>query len=500
VSPPPPAPSRPPRRWRAMTAATAAALLLGGCFAGPGDTGGTVLRVAYPFPPQHAYTPYGQDGTILSRLGVSESLTRLDADGSPVPSLATRWQRLDAATWRFELRTGAVFHDGTRVTADAVARALASAAAASPVPAELRSVRLTVRVAGPTRFDVVTSAPDPVLPQRLSSPSLPILAPAAYATGGRVDPVGHGSGPFELTRTRGTDGATLAAFGDHWDGAPRLDGLEVRYIPDATARTAALVGGEVDLVHTVPVAQADRLGDRLVEIPLPRTVSVYLNARRPALADPGARAAVAGALDTRLLARSVFEGRADPARALFGPASPWAERRPPLPRRPEATRPSGTVRIATYAERPELPEVADALAAALRGRGVTVEQDVRAYAALEPDLLAGAFDIVVASRSYLVDTGEPTSYLESDYTCDGSYNLARLCDPAVDGAVRALAGIEDVATRRQAALRAEHAVLATGGVVPVVHERARLGLAPAVTGVAEDPYERLLVTGDTAVG
>ncbi|MDX3191314.1 ABC transporter substrate-binding protein, partial [Streptomyces sp. MN03-5084-2B] len=49
-----------------------------GCFAslaGPSDGGR--LRVALAFPPSQNFSPYGQDGYLLSRLGVTEGLTRL---------------------------------------------------------------------------------------------------------------------------------------------------------------------------------------------------------------------------------------------------------------------------------------------------------------------------------------------------------------------------------------------------------------------------------------
>lgn len=40
-------------------------------------------------------------------------------------------------------------------------------------------------------------------------------------------------------------------------------------------------------------------------------------------------------------------------------------------------------------------------------------------------------------------------------------------------------------------------MLRTDALLPLVHERARIGVAPGVRGVAEDPFERLLVTTET---
>jgi peptide/nickel transport system substrate-binding protein len=116
---------------------------------------------------------------------------------------------------------------------------------------------------------------------------------------------------------------------------------------------------------------------------------------------------------------------------------------------------------------------------------------------LEPDLLEGKFDAVVGNRSYLLDSGDPISYLASDLTCGGAYNLSRLCDPAVDAAVGQAAAVTDPVARQAAALKIEDSVLATGALVPLAHERARIGIAPGVTGVPADSFERHLVTRTT---
>src|SRR5689334_24953164 len=105
------------------------------CFASAGgdssDQGGdgSRLRVALAFPPTENCSPYGADATLLSRLGVTEGLTRLDANGAAAPALAESWSRDGDRGWLFTLRD-ATFQDGTDVTPEAVAAALTRAAAA----------------------------------------------------------------------------------------------------------------------------------------------------------------------------------------------------------------------------------------------------------------------------------------------------------------------------------------------------------------------------------
>jgi peptide/nickel transport system substrate-binding protein len=122
---------------------------------------------------------------------------------------------------------------------------------------------------------------------------------------------------------------------------------------------------------------------------------------------------------------------------------------------------------------------------------------VRQYDVLEPDLFAGRFDVVLFSRAYLRDTGDPIAFLNADFGCAGSYNLPRFCDPGFDARVDAAADLTDPRARHAAALGLEADLLRGVVVVPIIHERARFGAAPDVVGLVEDPYERTLVTART---
>ena len=125
--------------------------------------------------------------------------------------------------------------------------------------------------------------------------------------------------------------------------------------------------------------------------------------------------------------------------------------------------------------------------------GFEVKLEVREYSRLESDALAGKFDAFVGARNSLVDTGDPVGVLAGDYTCDGSYNLALLCDKNVDRAVAKAADIADTAERQDAAMAAEAEILGTDAVVPLVHQRIITGVGGSVRGALLDPYERTLV-------
>lgn len=460
-------------------------------------------------PPNRRLSPFSQDAWRGAQLGASETLVNIDQVGSVTPGLAESWSQVDATTVRLKLRGGVSFHDGTALTAAHAAHSLTHAIAAKPVLRALVSVRLTATAVGGNMLELRTARPDPVLLHRLASPQLVILAPKAYGRDpGSPDPVGAGTGPYRFTSLQSTSAATLERNDDYWGGRPALAGVDVRFLPDGSARVGALRAGEVDVVNQVPIAQLPNLDERrLIEVPLPRTVSLYLvTATGRPFADPSLRAAARAAVDQTMIANSVYERRVDPGVGLFGPASVWAAARERAAARatasPPATPgdPSGKkITLATYPDKPELPETASALAAALTTRGFVVETVVRDYLTIEPDLLAGRFDAVILSRSYLLDVNDPIAYLTSDFSCAGSYNLARFCAPDFDARLAAADDRTDLPSRHAAALAFEAELVNRAVVVPLVHDRARFAAAAGVTGLATDPYERTLVTVHTTL-
>ncbi|MFI7493599.1 ABC transporter substrate-binding protein [Kocuria sp. M4R2S49] len=513
----PPCPSalRLARRGTVTGLAAAGLLLLTGCFAegsgtssAEGADGATDARIqaAMMQPPRSGLSPFSDDAFKLSRWSTGETLIRLDEAGDAQPMLATEWEQVDETTWSFTIRDGVTFHDGTALTAENAAASLARAVAAEPAPRILDGVEMDVAAEGDT-VRVTTAEVDPLVPQRLSSPQLSILAPAAYEEAA-VSPVGHGTGPFELTSLDGTSGATLERYEDYWGGAAAVAGIDVSFVPDGTARAAALRTGEADVVESVPVGQAAQVDEELLtEVPMPRTNTLYLNTEDGPFTDPALRAAAREALDPQSLVDGVYEGRADTAAGLLGPAIPYAAEgrdtdayRRLLADRAAAGDPAGEkITIGTFTDRAELPEVAVQLQQQLEAAGFEVELDVREYQYIEADALEGDFDAFILSRATVLDSGDPVAYMVSDFGCAGSFNLSRFCSETVDAALAAAEQAPPGEERRQAIMAAEAAILAEDAAVPMLHERVIQGEQDGVEGAARDPRERELITAETTV-
>lgn len=513
------------RRALALLGAGAAAGAVAACSGGSGSKGAAAngrIRLAMLQPPRSNLNPLSDDAFKLSRWSTAETLIYLDADGNALEGLATTWKRENDTTWRFTVRDGVTFHDGTPLTAERVAAALTFAAGYTTPPRILDGVKLKAAAEG-NDVVITTSAPDPLVPQRLSSPQLAILSEAAYPADGPVDPVGHGTGPFTLTAVDGTATATLERYDDYWGDKAAAAGIDVTFVPDGTARGAALRTGEADLVEAVPVSQVATVDEELLhEVPMPRTATLYLNTRDGAFKDPALRAAARDAVDVAGLVETMYEGHADAAAGLLGPALAWAAQKRPWGGSAFAgadgvaatgrtdgakatftkagTVPSGTsITLGTYTDRPELAEMVVLIAQQLEAVGFTVKQDVREYAQIEADALAGAFDCFLLSRATVLDSGDPVAYMVSDFSSTGSFALSFLADDAVDAALTKAAGIEPGEARQDAVIAAEELILASGAAVPLLHERVLQGEAAGLTGAERDPRERALITSATAV-
>ena len=92
------------------------------------------IRLAMFHAPESKLNPLTNDGSKLVRWSCAESLTTLNADGDAQELLATAWKREGETTWRFTLREGVTFHDGTALSAENAAAALTFAAGAAKPP------------------------------------------------------------------------------------------------------------------------------------------------------------------------------------------------------------------------------------------------------------------------------------------------------------------------------------------------------------------------------
>lgn len=502
------------RRWWAASALILVTALVAGCgFTGAG-AGENALRLAIGIPPRSGWSPASDDALLLMRLGVTETLTDVDVEGNARPNLATSWERNGAHEWRFTLQEGVRFHSGEPLTAAAAAESLNGVVQHTTPPRTLRGIVAGAEVAGPRTLVIHTAEPDPILPLRMGGANTALIAPAAQEGDGEIDlGAGVGTGPFEVARSDGASGVGLNRFDEYHGAAAELDRADVRFVEDASARVNGLRSGEFDLIDKLPVSQLDevRSDAGLTEstVELPRTTALHMNTDDGPFADRAVRAAAARAIDRPGIVDGVLQDRGVPATHYFGPAVPWSVDEPVPDGRPDEARQrlsdaaedSGRVpiTIGTYPDRPDLPAVTTVVADELERAGFDVRIVQEPSDQIETKALAGELDALVYSRNYLVDVPDAGNYLNSDFSCTGSLNLDRFCDPSLDGLLDSLHDVSDPEERGEQFRRADQLLADQVVGVPLFHEQDQVAHRTEVNGVPADPLERDLLTEEVSV-
>ena len=270
--------------------------------------GGTLIVGAE----EDGYTLTGDEagiGQYPLNVNVFEGLVRMDPSYGIVPVLATSWAVKDN-TWRFKLRKGVKFHDGTPFTAKAVKHTfdrIAGFGGGTPGLAKNGT-----KVVDDYTVDVTPQFPNQRLVEQIVHPEYSIIAPG-------TDPVKDqiGTGPFKLSSYKRQQQIVVDRNAAYWDGPPILDQIQFKFLPDANARRLALEGGEVGLILGVPnetVASLKSKGFDVHVSPAGAYEAMYANIGGhkgyTLLQDSAVRHAIQYAIDRDALVNGVYDGQA----------------------------------------------------------------------------------------------------------------------------------------------------------------------------------------------
>lgn len=280
----------------------------------------------------------------FSLLGnIYEPLVTRDKTLRLAPALATRWTLVTPTLWRFDLRRDVRFHDAAPFTADDVIFSLQRARGeGSDLRSQTASIKDVRRVDAFT-VEIETSAPNPILPELLTTV---YIMNKAWAERLKADkPVdrrrgvenqasfqSNGTGPYRL-RERQPGTRTVLQRHPGWWGKVEGNVDEVIFMPvgnDGT-RVAALASGEVDVIDPVPLQDVPRLLNnpalKVVQGPESRIIFLGFDQKRDELLyssvkganpfkDKRVRQAFAQAIDVQAIIKTVLRGAAKPAALL----------------------------------------------------------------------------------------------------------------------------------------------------------------------------------------
>jgi len=388
----------------------------------------------------------GWDINIMQN--VYSGLVRAGTDILPQPDLATRWEFKTPRRLEFTLRQGVKFHNGREVTAEDVKYSL-ERILDPKVPAAYASTIATIEsIETPSKYLVVLNLkrPDAAIVTNLSLASMAIVAKEAV----KPMPVGlkeemMGSGPYMFKEHIKGQRLVLVKNPNYYEkGKPLLD--QIHFIPliDETARTNALRAGQVDFIEPVPPKDvgALRRDSRIVVTGGPNLsfVAISLNTSKKPFDDARVRRALAYAIDRKEMIEKAFDGFAQP---LLGPPlipPYWAgnketyyelDRERAKRLLAEAGYPDGlktTLRIGTTSYHAAFAAVVQS---ELKKVGIEVTIQASDQASANRAWIEGNFEMYPI-RWWGSDFVDPDGAFTPLFTCKGTYNNSRFCDPELD--------------------------------------------------------------------
>ncbi|RTL61771.1 MAG: ABC transporter substrate-binding protein [Hyphomicrobiales bacterium] len=268
--------------WRHL----ALLLAIAPAFAMPAAAQEKTLRVAMTaadIPRTNGQPDQGFEGNRFTGIPMFDSLTQWDLSSADkpsvlIPGLATEWavDANDKTKWIFKLRQGVKFHDGSDFKADAVVwnvekvlkkEAPQFAPDQIGVTVSRMPTLVSAKKVDDYTVELTTKEPDSFLPINLTN--LFMASPAHWqkkfdALASVADPAerakqawtqfaadASGTGPFKMAKFTPRERLEYAKNATYWDAkrVPKVDRVVLLPMPEASARTAALLSNQVDWIE-----------------------------------------------------------------------------------------------------------------------------------------------------------------------------------------------------------------------------------------------------------
>lgn len=255
-----------------------------------------------------------------------------------VPGLAESWKlSANKQSATFHLRA-ARFSDGSPVTSEDVKFSFARAMNEKIDPAfyeEFNGLIASISTPNPRTVVLNFAGPRPDIFPYLTIETLSVISKKAFERLGpkrfAEDPVGAGSGPFEIVKWTKGRGVELKKNPHYWrSGLPYLNKVHVVHIPEDSSRILAIRSGQADVADEIPYSQLGALasapGIKLAITPLDALDTVFFQAHSGPLSSVGVRQALNYATPTEVVKKIAFEGRGRTANGFIPEVKYWDSR------------------------------------------------------------------------------------------------------------------------------------------------------------------------------
>lgn len=458
---------------------------------------------------------------------IYETLVKLDTDMTFQPGLAESWEQVAPDRWRFHLRQGVTFHDGTDFTAEDVKFSIERIKNPEDPGRSASNLRpiTAVEVVDDYTVDVVTDGPyGPLLNIMSLVYATGIVSPDAVAQYGEDftrNPVG--TGPFRFVEWQTNDRITIERFEGYWGDPAKLEQVIYRVIPEESARMLALDTGEVDMVMQPAPSQLgiyrEDPGFTVHETPGARVIFFGMVTDRAPLDDVRVRQALNYGFDKQSVVDNILEDAAFLPEAYISPPifgfadvseyfsydpekavslleeAGWVDEDGDGMREKEGE-PLTITHFSPRGRYLKDAEVSEAFQAAMRELGVDVELEVMEWGTLfeqlrQPDLPANLFTI-----GWSTATGDADYTLGPLFGCDSfppnGWNSMQYCNQTFDELVAQAGASTDQEERAQLYAQALQILAEDAVVVPVYNTKETIVTSADVQGFDQHPIDYYL--------
>jgi peptide/nickel transport system substrate-binding protein len=374
---------------------------------------------------------------------VFDPLLDVTNDDKLVPALAESWRAVNNTTWRFTLRRGVTFHDGSPFNADSAVFTLRrvrdnTRLIKSFVYQDLEDVQKD----GEYGITVTTKRPFGSLPAHLTM--LGMLPPSAATNEETFFQKPVGTGPFRFGSWTHGDHIVLSANAAYWKpDTPRVERVTVRFIPELSTRVAALRSGELHVIDRVWPDMVQTLkttpGVKVLDTPAVEAQRWHFQLGRDPVKDPRVRTAISLAIDRHVIIKELLLGYARP---VVNPVPPGLIGHTNLGEKPyDPERARQILRQAGYRNLqidfvlmkdlyPKQLEIAQAVAAMLGEVGIKVNIRNLEIATAREQRTAGNYDMFFSGWAHMPH--DPDWYFGQWFTRAGAEKMTRFYDPRVE--------------------------------------------------------------------
>jgi peptide/nickel transport system substrate-binding protein len=443
-----------------------------------------------------------------------DKLIDVAPDTKLVPQLATEWHWSDdGLALTLKLRDGTVFHDGSKLDAEAVKANLDRyrTAPESKRKAELKPVTnvvvvdpLTVRIELSQRYAPLLA----VLADRAGM----ILSPTALAAmGDKIGTKPVCAGPYRFVERVAQERIVLERFEKYWNAvAYSIDRVTFTAVTDTTVRLAGLRSGGFDIIDQIAAHDADTIKAdtalQFVEVTALgyNLVSINLNngaaADNPLGKDKRVREAFEKSIDRKILNDVVFDGKFVPSNQFEAPGTRYWDAAHPVPPRDVAgaknllaaagvPHPTFTLTVGTGSTDLQVAQTLQAMAAEA---GFDIKIQASEAATMVQKNTAGDYQ-----AAFVIWSGrpDPDGNIAIWIACDGFLNWGKYCNAELDKNLNAARMTTDPAERAALYANAAGIYLDERPELVLYHFKWLWGVSRKVTGFVPNPDGLIRLAG-----